>query len=179
FPHSTFWRPLLLSERWATPTLGSLVGLGSGLPALVPVVAALLVALAIVLRSAPRRLLGGVAAGVVLAAVFMTVPGLDGEELATRRASIAERFFAPEGRLAAFRSRATDPARRWFLESMQWEIADLAADAPSNWPYSDQPLARDGPTSLIRRAATLQGQGKLADAERVLLSARDEFGFAR
>jgi len=95
--------------------------------------------------------------------------------MALRRASIAERFFRPARRLEAFRSRLTDPSRIQYLESSEWQAADLRAIAPSNWPYSANPLRRKGPPRWCGAVAALQKQGKLPDAVRLLRSGRETF----
>ncbi len=179
FPHPGFWRPLLVSERWATPTLGALLGLGSGPAALAPVVLAVLAALAIALGPSRRMLALGTAAGMVLALGYVFAPGLKGEEGAARRATIAERFFRPSGRLDVLWAAAHSPAQKQWVEEMQWEAADVAAVAPDNWPYSREPLAPEGPTSVQNRVRALREQGKIAEAMEQLRRAREEFPFAR
>lgn len=175
FPHATFWRPLLLSEGWATPTLGALLGLGAGLPALIPAMGALLGSVVVSLCESGVRCAAGAAAGIVLAAGYSLAPGLDDDDAALRRAAIAERFFRSEGRLERFRALVTSTEKGRYLESMIWQAADIRAWAPSGWPYTVDPPPGDGPTALGRRAHSMQGAGKLDEAERLLRKGREEF----
>jgi hypothetical protein len=179
FPHNTFWRPLLAGEGWAAPTLGALAGLGAGLPALVPVVLALGCALAISLRHAPRRLIAGLLAGFLLVGLYCFLPGLDNVDLALGRAVIAERFFRPQGRLESFRALATDPVQLRSLDDLRWMVADARAFAPGNWPYSNEPLPKEAPSSIQPRVRALQEQGKLGEAVQLYRAAREEYPFAK
>jgi tetratricopeptide (TPR) repeat protein len=179
FPHPTLWRVFLLSEGWAAPTLGALVGLGAGWAALAPILIALGAVFAFALRPARASLVAGMAAGLVVATAYCFLPGLDDVDLELGRATIAERYFKPEQRLEAFRARAADRAQLRTLDEMRWLVADARAFAPDNWPYSTEPIAKGAPSSIQPQARRLQEAGRLAEAAQLYRDARKEYPVAQ
>jgi tetratricopeptide (TPR) repeat protein len=124
-------------------------------------------------------LAAAVALGAVAASVYTIAPGLDEPDGPARRAAIEDRFFRPDGRIAEVRSRTTDPNQLRYLDTMDWQVAEVAASAPDGWPYSRQPLAKARPGDAQKRATALVQEKKLDEARTELLAARETFPFAR
>jgi hypothetical protein len=181
-PHNDFWTKFLTQENWVVPNLANVLGFESSIVTLVPV----LLVIAAVIMIAPARSRYGVAGIVIgLAAAFtwMFLPGRDSQEDAFRRATIAERYFKPANRLDEFRRAALD-ARDWSslrrINDAEWNIADVRAFAPDDFPYRTPSRVRElSPTILTRSAIQLQQRGEVDEAQSVLLVGSESFPFAR
>ena len=104
FPHNDFWMAFIRQEGWIVPNFANVLGATSSFWTLVPVVLALAGVLVLVVRNAvkPTRFLAGSAVAVVAVGVYVSAANLSGQDAKFRRASIAERYFRPAGRLDAF-----------------------------------------------------------------------------
>jgi hypothetical protein len=155
--HSTFTRPLL-AAGFATPNLGWLVA--RGLPTLLPVVAAVLLALSLALLPGPRRVVAGAVAAVLLAAVVFALPGADRPDIEALRALLLDTHFTATDRLGALLRRARDPRVRTMLESYRNASAATREVGPDDWPYavpSDPPF--NPPPGSAGATGTHPGQG--------------------
>lgn len=178
FPHNDFWMALIGREGWFVPTMANVLGAQNSPWVLLPVVLALagVVVLAVRKSDSLIRFLAGSVAALVIALIYVMLPTLGGNEAAFRRASIAERYFRPTGRLEAF---AADPADGNRVNDFRWLVADTRAYAPDDFPYLATRDLAPSPTALMRSATLAQKQGRNADAERLLKQGAAEFPFAR
>ena len=181
-PHNDLWLPLLLREGWFVPNLLNVVGAPSTAWTLVPVLAGLAGVSYIVAARAPRpqRFVIGLGIGLVIIAVYFALP-LESEEDAFRRASIAERFFRPADRLAAFEQTAAsrkDFATLRRVDDYKWSIADTHSYAPDGFPYETGSKAPLSPTALMKTAIEFQKRGQADQAEQALRKGKTEFPFA-
>jgi len=150
-PHRDFWLKLLISEHWYTPNLANVVGAPSTIWTMLPVFVLLVLVVYMVLRTArrPRRFLFGlIIASVVTTAYLATPSSSDDPELSFRRATIAERYFKPAGRLDELKASAetnhdVDAIER--IHQAEWMITGIRAYAPNDWPYLD--VAEHQPSS--------------------------------
>ncbi len=110
FPHNDFWMAFIRQEGWFVPTLANVFGAASSPWVLLPVVLAFAGVFILAVRKSDSltRFLAGSAAAILVVSVYVMLPTLGGNEAAFRRASIAERYFRPTGRLEAF---SADPIR--------------------------------------------------------------------
>lgn len=185
FPHNDFWMSFIRGEGWFVPNLANVVGIANGPWNLLPVLLCLAI-IAYALRSNVKstiRFLLSSLAGTVLVAVYLLLPGLaDREEGAFRRATIAERYFKPAGRLDDYITRAVSRSDETAVENVrrrQWAVADARAYAPDDFPYlARQPLA-PSPTAAMKEAIQFQRQQKVMEAEDLLRSGEELFPFAR
>ncbi len=184
FPHNDFWFAFVLSEGWFTPNLGNVVGIPHGILSILPVLAALMAVAAIVILGMrrPKRFTIGASLGLALFAIYLAVPNLeDAEGLRLRRASIAERYFIPTGRVYEARIAAEEKMDHTAIANLsrnQWLIADARAYAPNDFPYLDPTQLGKSPTAMVRKAAEAQAAGRSAEAEQILTAASAEFPFA-
>lgn len=184
-PHNDFWTKFLVQEQWVVPNLVNLFGVGSSLWALAPIFVAIAGVIAIVAISNKRSTsaIAGISIGVAAASAWMFLPGRDSQEDTFRRATIAERYFKPAHRMDAYRETAM-AARDWpalrRINDTEWNIADVRAFAPDDFPYLTMPRSRElSPSVLIRSAIDLQQRGEMDDAQSVLLAGSESFPFAR
>ena len=183
-PQNDFWLSLLMNERWATPTLASWFGLPATLWTLLPVAIALGLAVIIVIISMRRRdrFVVGMLIGAAACAGVMFWPGLDAAEDKFRRATIAERYFKPADRLEPFRQDAVATNNIAMLKRVneaEWNIANIRAYAPDDFPYLPTRDFVPSPAAMIRQAIELQKQGDTIGAEKILIEAKQRFEFAR
>lgn len=179
FPHNDFWMSLIRGEGWAVPNLANLFGIGSNLWNLLPVFLCLSVVTYAVAggSKAPQKLAIGFAIGLLVVGIYTLIPGVgEGEDIAFRRAAIAERFFRPAGRLEKF---PADPGAGLSLRSMQNAVADARGYAPDDFPYLPKQPLLPGPTAVSKAAVQLQKQQKIKEAEEMLASGEGRFPFAR
>lgn len=177
YPHNDFWGKFLFYENWFTPNLANVFGLSSGVWTLLPALIALVAVLIIVRRSArrPSRFTIGLFAGLTIVGVYLALPNLDTDENRFRRATIAERYFKPANRLEIYT--ANENSQR--VKNFEWNIADVRAFAPNDFPYlTTRDFARS-PSAELRKAAEFQKQGKTAEAEVILQKGKEDFPFAR
>lgn len=178
YPHNNFWAKLIWEEGWFTPNLANVFGLPAGVWTIAPAVLALLAVFYVVWRYArrPARFFAGSVAGVLLVAGYLAMPNLDlSAENRFRRATIAERYFRPAGRLENFRWSQSDQRIREF----EWLIADTRAYAPNDFPYLAARERGKSPSAQIRRAVGLAGSGDPDAASALLSEGKELFPFAR
>ena len=183
-PQNDFWPSLLVSERWYTPNLANVFGVPGSVLTLLPVVLSLVLAVLLVATSMRRRerFAIGLLIGFGISAAIMVLPGFNSVDDAFRRATLAERYFKPTGRLEPFRNEAVrtgnwDALRQ--INNFDWNIANVRANAPDNFPYLERRSLEPSPTVMIRSAIDLQKRGDLREAENLLIDARNKFPFAR
>ncbi|MBS1798016.1 MAG: hypothetical protein JSS81_29620 [Acidobacteria bacterium] len=180
FPHNDFWGKLLAYDNWFTPNLANVVGLPAGflttLPALVAMFAVLFILRTYARR--PARFTVGLCIGLLLVGGYLALPNLDNAENRFRRATIAERYYKPAGRLELFRATA-NPQTLSRVDSYDWTIADARAFAPDDFPYLATRDFKPSPTAALKKAIELQKQGNPAEAENILQKGREDFPFAR
>ncbi len=177
YPHNNFWGSFLWNEGWFTPTLANAFGVPSGIWTLLPAALALCAVFYLVWRYArrPFRFFAGATAGLLVVAGYLLLPNLDSADNKFRRATIAERFFKPAGRLEGFAA-SVDPER---FRNAEWNIADTRAFAPDDFPYLDSREITPSPTAELKRATLLLQSGKVSDAETALQNGKERFPFAR
>lgn len=182
FPHNNFWRPFLVDEHWFTPNLLNVFGLPNNIWTTLPAIILLLAVVYLIWRNAkhPLIFLIGILSAFVAVGIYMFVPGLDNDEAKLHRATIAERFFKPAGRLENFRLAAGEnwPLQRR-LNDFEWSIADARSNAPNEFPYLETRESTLSPSALMSRTEELQKQGKTAEAEAILRQGKEAFSFAR
>jgi hypothetical protein len=180
FPHNDFWGRFLYDENWFTPNLANALGFSSGLWTILPVLFALVAVLIILRRYArrPPRFTIGILAGLIIVGVYLALPNLDSEENAFRRATIAERYFKPAGRLEIYKA-STNPQTLQRVNNFQWTIADIRAYAPNDFPYLATRDLKPSPSAEFRKVAELQKQGRTAEAEAILQKGKADLPFAR
>ena len=183
-PQNDFWARMLAFEGWYTPNLANVFGVAGSVWTLLPVVMSLLMVVGIVATSMRRRrrFAIGLLTGASVCAVIVCLPGLDSTEDAFRRATIAERYFKPAGRLEpvkedAMRNNNWNALRR--VNEAEWNIADVRANAPDDFPYLPKRPLEPSPSAIIRSAIALQQKGDTTSAENLLLQAKQRFEFAR
>ncbi|MDM7920898.1 MAG: tetratricopeptide repeat protein [Pyrinomonadaceae bacterium] len=183
YPHNDFWFALLWQENWFTPNLAMFAGV-SAFWSLVPLIGAFIGVLIIVSRSMrrPRRFALGLAGATVVFTAYIFIPGLaDREGAEFRRATIAERYFYPNDRLAPFIAAAgekRDGAALRQIRDFQWIIADVRAYAPGDAPYIAASPLLPSPTAIQNRAVALASQGRAADGEQLLQKGSEIHPFA-
>ncbi|HEX6126731.1 MAG TPA: hypothetical protein VFZ23_15270 [Pyrinomonadaceae bacterium] len=183
FPHNDFWGAFLVEEHWPVPTLLNVLGIEPSILLLLPLLAAMV--LIIVLAAGKDRTSFITAAGVaaLLVGGYLLVPiSADAIHTSLRRATIAERYFRPAGRLDNFRRLASEKNDTELLRSInkfEWMIADARAFAPDDFPYLRPRKLDLSPTTLMRSALRKQERGAVAEAEAMLINGRDRFPFAR
>jgi hypothetical protein len=180
YPHNNFWGKFLFEENWFTPNLANVFGLSSSIWTLLPALVLLLAALFILRRYArrPRRFTIGIFAGLILVGVYLALPNLDNAENEFRRATIAERYFKPANRLEKFRM-TNNLQNLQRVDNFEWNIADIRAYAPNDFPYLASRDFKTSPSAELRKVGELQKQGKTAEAEAVLQKGKEDFSFAR
>jgi hypothetical protein len=150
---------------------------------LIPAAGAIMTAMAIVARSVPdpRKFVLGVLIGFSLAAAAIFWPGFNSEEEAFRRATIAERYFKPANRIEAFRTTAQRTGN-WIalrrVNDAEWNIADVRAYAPNDFPYLPPSARTPAPNAVVGGAVEKQRRGDLAGAEKILSDGKTQFPFA-
>ncbi|MEZ5427569.1 MAG: hypothetical protein R2747_14970 [Pyrinomonadaceae bacterium] len=183
FPHNNFWLPFLTREGWFTPNLLNVFGLPNNIWTTLPAIALLLLAIYLIWRNAKYPLISmiGLLSAFLAVGVYFFVPGLDNDEARLRRATIAERFYKPAGRLEQFRSGAGEDWQfRRRINDFEWNIADSLGNAPNEFPYLETRAERlPGPTAKLSQVEDLQKQGKTAEAETLLRRGKEEFPFAQ
>ncbi|MFN6965011.1 MAG: hypothetical protein ACK4S4_14775 [Pyrinomonadaceae bacterium] len=185
-PHLQFWAPLIVRENWFVPNLANVMGAANAAWNFVPVIVVLAAVAVLLSAKASRRnaFAAGIAGSVAIAAAAIYIAAdkfAGGAEASFRRATIAERYFKPADRLAAFESEARRTGNLPVLDRIRdarMMIADERSFAPDNFPYSSEPLGRS-PRAAIRDAATAAARGDIEQAVETLRSAADEFPFAR
>lgn len=184
YPHNDFWFAFIWQERWFAPNLGNILGLGTGILAMVPVFAALLLVLIVVWRSMrrPKRFAIGLASAIVIFAVYIAVPNLRlSENLAFRRDTIAERYFRSDNRIerakaaAEYRQNLASLRR---INDFEWTIANARAYAPDDFPYLPATPLKLSPTAIQNSAVALASQGRAAEAESMLVRGAELYPFA-
>ncbi len=180
YPHNNFWGKFLFEENWFTPNLANVFGLSSNIWTLLPALVLLFAVLFIVRRYArrPARFTIGIFVGLILVGVYLALPNLDNTENQFRRATIAERYFKPANRLEIFKS-AINPQTGQRVNNFEWNIADIRAFAPNDFPYLSTRDFKPSPSAEFRKVIELQKQGKTAEAEAVLQKGKADFPFAR
>jgi hypothetical protein len=168
---------LMRSDGWAVPNVANLLGVGSSLWNLLPVLPGLGVAIYVTGINAAKQFFIGGAVAVVVVGVYVVTPGVsERQDLSFRRATIAERYFRPAGRMEQF---PENPGAGLSLRSMQWTVADTRGYAPDDFPYlAAQPLM-PGPTATNNNVVLRQKQQNLKEAEDMLVSGEQRFPFAR
>src|SRR5262249_13737770 len=118
------------------------------------------------------RFFVGLVIAVVVTGVYVFVPmNSTNTENEFRRATIAERFFHPAGRLDAFKSQAEaarDASAMQRIRQAEWMIADTRGYAPDDFPYLYREALTPGPTRSIRDAADAQSNGDVVKAVSLL-----------
>jgi hypothetical protein len=182
-PHNDFWTKLLVRENWVVPNLANVFGVETSVWLMLPVIVAIVICVAIVGRSMRLRVqfVAGLVLGIVAVTTYLSWPGLDSDEDAFRRATIAERYFRPGDRLNAVNERAVQ-SRDWTtlrrVNNYEWNIADTRAYAPNDFPYLKvQPLG-PSPSKILRQALEMQNRGDANGAEKLLTNAKSVFPFA-
>jgi len=142
-PHRDFSLKFLIDEHWYTPNLANVAGAPSTIWTVLPVFVLLILILYIVLRTArrPRRFLIGLGTAAVVTTAYLATPNsFQDAELSFERATIAERFFKPAGRLDELKAnaeKAHDLATIQRIRQVELMIADTRTYAPNDWPYLD------------------------------------------
>jgi hypothetical protein len=183
-PHRDLYVPFLLTERWFVPNLANVVGTPSNLWSMVPILAVLILAIFLVFQNMRRRrrFLAGLTAAVLAAGSYLFIPsGTVDAESEFRRATIAERFFKPAGRLEKFREQAVSSGNIAFttrFRQAEWMIADARGFAPNDFPYLEPTPLTPGPTQLLKNAAAAQPDN-LSEIISSLQAGIARFPFAR
>lgn len=177
YPHNSLWAKFLWEDNWYAPNLANAFGLPSGIWTMIPAGVLLAVVFYVVWRYArrPARFFIGAIAGLIVVGVYLVLPNLESAENRFRRATIAERFYVPAGRLDAFRG-TVDPAR---IRQYEWIIAETRAFAPNDFPYLPVTPLIPSPSAEIRKAINLQQAGRSGEAEAILDRGKETFPFAR
>jgi hypothetical protein len=184
-PHRDFWLKFLIDDHWYMPNLANVAGAPSSMWTMLPVFALLALAVFIVLRNMrrPKRFLVGlIAAAVFIGAYLVTPSRFQDPEYIYERATIAERFFAPAGRLTEFKANAEsmhDTAAIQRIRHAEWLIADSRSYAPSDWPYGPVNELSPGPSEVIKEAAAAESSGDIESAVSLLKKGNEQFDFAR
>lgn len=184
YPHNDFWFAFIWQEGWYVPTIGAAIGLGTGILAVLPIIAAYLLVLFVVWRSMrrPKRFAIGFAAAVLVFSVYISIPNLrENENLAFRRDTIAERYFRPANRLDVARAAAEqkkDSELLGRINDFQWTIANARAYAPDDFPYLLAAPLQRSPSAIQNSAVALASQGNKAEAERMLIRGAELYPFA-
>jgi hypothetical protein len=177
-PHNDFWTPFLVQEKWVVPNLSNVVGLSPSIANLAPVFVAIGGVFWIVVTSRTRSKysIAGMMIGLAAASMWMFVPGRESQEDIFRRATIAERYFNPAGRLEIYRRSAVN-SRDWAglrrVTDAEWNIADVRAYAPDDFPYLSERVLQPSPREIVARAV-----GGNHDAEALLADGKKRFPFA-
>lgn len=185
FPHNDFWMRLLIDEKWVVPNFANVAGFSSTIWTLLPVFAALLAVILFVVQGMrrPKRFLMGLGVALVFACIYLFMPlSENNDELAIRRASIAERFYKPAGRLETFKQRSVaagdyDGLRN--IRQTEWLIADTRSYAPDDFPYLPATALSPSPTAMLKAAIAAQTSGDVGSAEKILREGKEKFLFAR
>ena len=182
WPHNTYWGKFLMADQWAVPNLANVFGAPPSIWTLLPAVLLLFCVVLLIAWNSPNppQFFFGSAGALLLVSVYLSLPGLDNPETAFRRATIAERFFRPANRLAAFEEAARNKSDWNTLAKVRlfgWTIADARAFAPDDFPYSQPRPLGESPTARLKAAAALQKEGRTEEAEKLLQEAKDQFPF--
>lgn len=180
YPHNNFWGKFLFYENWFTPNLANVIGLPSGIWTILPVLIALIAVFIILRRYArrPSRFTIGIFAGLIIVGLYLALPNLDNSENQFRRATIAERYYKPENRLEIFKA-STNLQTLQRVNNFELNIADIRAFAPNDFPYLATRDFKPSPTAEFKKAAELQKQGNMAEAEAILQKGKEDFPFVR
>lgn len=183
FPHNDFWVSFLMQENWYVPNTGNVFGMQSSVWSLIPVVLALAGVVLIVCLTSRRRtkFAIGFGASLLLVGAYVFWPLTETDEARFRRATIAERYFIPANRLDAFREQAVargDSAALRRVNDFAWNIADVRAFVPDDFPYLASREFSLSPTRLMASAVELQKQSRTDEAEQILKNGKTEFPFA-
>jgi hypothetical protein len=123
----------------------------------------------------------GIVIGLAAAFTWMFLPGRDSQEDGFRRATIAERYFKPANRLDGYRRAALD-ARDWSslrrINDAEWNIADIRAYAPDDFPYLPVRQFQTSPSTTLARAVEMEKRGDVTAAENLLAEGKAKFPFA-
>lgn len=182
-PHNDFWTRFLVQENWVVPNLANLFGAGPSLWTLLPVAIGVVGVIAIVVVSNKRSMSAvlGILIGLAAASTWMFLPGRDSQEDTFRRATIAERYFKPAHRMDGFRQAASD-THDWSalrrINDAEWNIADVRAYAPDDFPYLPKRELQPSPSSFLARAVEMEKRGDIKAAERLLVDGKERFPFA-
>lgn len=184
FPHNDFWASFILGERWVVPTAANVVGLPTSVFLLVPVAVCLVATCYFVARKGSTNGFWiGSLISAALICVYLIVPGIrESQEMALRRASIAERFFSPARRLDKFAADAAgsgNAVSMLNIRNMFWKIADVRSYAPDDFPYLSQRPLEPSPSAVKKSVTQLLKRQKTQEAEIALKSAEETFTFAR
>ena len=128
----------------------------------------------------PKQFGLGFLLGFVFVGLYFFGFNFDNFDAEFRRATIAERFFKPENRLDNFRQQAETNNDRSLLQRIatyEWNIADSRANAPDNFPYSQENFSNESPTRNFEKAVELQKQGKTNEAINILQISKEKFPF--
>jgi len=184
-PVRDYWMTFLVNERWYVPNLANVFGVQSSIWTLLPVFAALFLAAYLVTLGMRRgsRFFTGMISACALAALYIFVPLFGaGSDDAFRRATIAERFFRPAGRLEQFRSPAVSSGNTAAIQRIRqfdWLIADTRGYAPNDFPYLPATELVPGPSQIVKNAAAAQANGDMVRAAALLESGKRQHEFAR
>lgn len=180
YPHTNFWGKFLFYENWFTPNLANVFGLPSSVWTILPVIILLLLAIYYVWRYArrPQKFFIGAIGGFIVVGVYFALPNLDSAENQFRRATIAERYFKPENRLENFKT-SNNPQIIQNIRRFEWNIADIRAFAPNDFPYLETRQFSESPTANLRKSIEAQQKGNLTEAEAILQKSKENFPFAR
>ena len=180
YPHNNFWGKFLFFDNWYAPNLANVFGFSSSVWTILPVLIALVAVLIILRRYArrPTRFTVGIFIGLGLVGMYLGLPNLDNAENEFRRATIAERYFAPANRLESYKGSANQQTLL-SVNNFEWTIADIRAYAPNDFPYLATRDFKPSPSAELKKAIELQKQGKAPEAESVLQKGKADFPFAR
>lgn len=184
FPHNDFWTAFLIGENWFTPTLADVIGMRNGFWTVFPAAAGIFAALYLVWRDSfdPKPFAAGALIALIFAGIYFFAFDFDNAEAEFRRATIAERFFKPAGRLENYRRKAQADNNQNLLQridSFEWNIADTRANAPDGFPYTNEPPAAESPTRNFEKAARLQQSGEIDGAVKILETSKEKFPFIK
>jgi hypothetical protein len=140
-PFRSFWVNFLISEGWIAPTFASVFGAPAAWWTLVPVFAAAILTAFLLYRTIrrPRRFLIGFGTGAAALLLFLFIPARSVDtQLEFSRATIAERYFRPAGRLDRLEQQAANRGDIEMLSRVrkaQETAANVRLFAPNDWPY--------------------------------------------
>jgi len=181
FPHNDLWTAFMRQDGWFVPTFANVFGLPSGVLSVLPAIlcAAAVLIIVSVAGEGKRLFSAGVLAGLLIAGAYIFVPDLaSGDAERFRRATIAERFFRPAGRLETERAsarRRNDPAAVRLANQFEWTVANARAYAPDDWPYLQSREMGDSPTAVVGRAAKRKQMGDTAGAIEAFAFGKSQF----
>jgi len=179
-PHNNFWMKLLARENWVVPNLANVFGAQTSLWLITPVLIAIVVGVVFVARSmrVRRQFIVGLMIGIAVVTTYAMWPGLESSMDLFRRRTIAERYFRPGDRLKTSKEKWKDQENLQMIKIFEWNIADVRAYAPDDFPYLPARPLDPSPSAILRQALDMQKRSDSAGAEKLLIDGKNALPFA-